>query len=143
MGALNLRPVTLKNGIVDKHERRASIGNRGAGLGVGLSRSIAHRETLRVKFPEPPGAVDRRERQLTLELGTIDFSELVGSHRSMSKVGGEQRLRETGLYVVEKGLLCLRLHGVDGAEAKAKKTIGVGIFDEAICDGCGKLDGLI
>lgn len=142
-GSLHLAPVGLGDIIIDQHQGGSGIGDCRTTGAVGLDRAIADGKTARCKLPEPVRAVDRGICQITFELGLVDPAKLVCTDFGMSKVGGEDWLREGRLDVIEKGSLFLGLYRVDRAKAESKKTIRVRIQDEAVGDVRGKLNGLI
>ena len=58
------------------------------------------------------------------------------------EVDSKELLSKRALDGVEEGLLRSRRDGVDGAESKTEKTVGVPVLGELRRDGCSGLDSL-
>jgi hypothetical protein len=144
--ALDLRVVCLGDLLVDEHKRSARVGN-GVGGSEVLKDLVADGKFRRRELPESSLGFDGDPDHLALEFGSVDFAELVDAGAVGIEVGGEDGQVEAAHDVVEEGfggrLLGAIVDGVEVGEGEADEAVGVGVLDEGLGDGVGKLDGLV
>ena len=137
LGTGNLAVVGLDDDGVGEEESGTSVSNGVETLSGGLLLTVVDREGLARELPEAVGAVDGNLLQVTLELGLVDGTELVGTDGVVAEIGSEDGLGQGGGDVVEEGLSLLGLNGVKLGKGKTKETIVGLVLDE----GLGHLGG--
>ncbi len=140
--ARDLAPVGLDDGVVGQDQGGARVDDGGGGVGVRLRFPFADGEAFGFDLPEPAGGVDGGVGDGALELGRVDFPELVAPDLVVPEVGGEDGQVEAGHDVFEKGLLLLRFDGVDGSEGEADEAVRSGVLQETVRDRRCHFDGL-
>ena len=140
LGAADLGVVGAGDGSVDVDQGGASVGDAldvGADGGGGADRVACGGEA-----PEALAVVDGGVGDGTGVLGAVDEAEVVGTGGVVLEVDGEELLGERALDGVKEGVLGSGRDGVDAAEGKTEKTVGVAVLRELRRDGRGGLDGL-
>jgi hypothetical protein len=140
LGAADLGVVGFCDGSVDVDQGSASVGDAldaGADSGGGADRIACGGEA-----PEALAVVDGGVGDGTGVLGAVDEAEVVGTGGVVLEVDGEELLGKRALDGVEEGFLGSGRDGVDAAEGKTEKTVGVGVLGELRRDRSSGLDGL-
>ena len=140
LGAADLGVVGPGDGSVDVDQGGASVSDAldaGADGGAGTDRVACGAEA-----PETIAVVDGGVGDGTGVLGAIDEAEVIGTGGVVLEVDREELLGERALDGVEEGGLLLGRDGVDAAEGKTEKTVGVLVLGELRRDGRSGLDSL-
>ena len=94
-------------------------------------------------MPETIGIVDGNRCEIALECSLIYLTEGIETIGTGFKTRREDRLSKLTRNSIEERLLLLGLNGVDFAEGKANKTVGLSVLNKAIGYRRSKLNGLV